>query len=206
MLRFVIFFLLSFGSASVFAEPPALTTKSTLACEWKWLREPSVNMEVRVRECTGKESVRWSFEAQRLTAAFTNAFGESVKKLYALVLARRTYENNEQTIRWWWRLQNSREARGQCVLQKMPRPAVRFQGATLWSFVPTPSYRQELLDKEMPDDEPCGEWGASRNIEQFYVSFDEQTTGYVLFIRTPVNDPNIDWSSLRIVSNSQRTH
>ena len=99
MLRFVISFLLSFGSASVFAEPPALTTKSTLACEWKWLREPSVNMEVRVRECTGKESVRWSFEAQRLTAAFTNASGESVKKLYALVLARRTYENNEQTIR-----------------------------------------------------------------------------------------------------------
>ena len=51
------------------------------------------------------------WERERLTAAFTDASGESVKKLYALVLARRTYENNEQTIRWWCRLQNSREAR-----------------------------------------------------------------------------------------------
>lgn len=202
MLRFVIFFLLSFGSVSVFAESPALTTKGTSACDWKWVREPSVNMELRVRECTGSESVRWNFEAQRLTATFTSASGESVKKLYALVLARRTYENNEQTIRWWWRLQNSRESREQCVLQKVSRPITKLPGAQMWTFVPTPAYRQELLDKELPDDEPCGEWGASRNVEQFYIAFDDAAKGYVVFVRTKENEPNIDWSSLRTVSNA----
>ena len=156
MLRFVISFLLSFGSASVFAEPPALTTKGTSACDWKW-----------VRECTGLESVRWHFEAQRLIASVTEPSVDVSKKLVALVLSRRTYENNEQTIRWWWRLQNSRETRGQCVLQKVSRPFIKLPGAQMWTFVPTPAYRQELLDKELPDDEPCGEWAYRAMLNNF---------------------------------------